>query len=77
MGRAGRLICSAFEKYLAAILYLKRVMSDDMLEPPKHIAQGKEIPDGVLVYRIFGPFFLAPQRRWKTRYHLSASGPRF
>jgi len=50
---------------LAAVLFIKRVSettevsrvtSDDMLERPEHVAQGKEIPDGVLVYRIFGPF---------------------
>jgi sulfate permease, SulP family len=50
---------------LAAILFIKRVAettevsrvtSEDMLERPEHIAQGKDIPDGVLVYRIFGPF---------------------
>lgn len=50
---------------LAAILYIKRVSettevsrvtSEDMLERPEHIAQGKVIPEGVLVYRIFGPF---------------------
>ena len=50
---------------LAAMLFIKRVSettevsrvtADDMLERPEHIAQGKHIPDGVLVYRIFGPF---------------------
>lgn len=50
---------------LAAILYIKRVSEttevsrvthEDMLERPEHIAQGKVIPEGVLVYRIFGPF---------------------
>jgi SulP family sulfate permease len=50
---------------LAAILYIKRVSettevsrvtAEDMLERPEHIAQGKVIPEGVLVYRIFGPF---------------------
>ena len=50
---------------LAAILFIKRVSEttevsrvthDDMLERPEHIAQGKTIPEGVLVYRIFGPF---------------------
>ncbi len=50
---------------LAAILYIKRVSEttevslvteNDMLERPEHIAQGKTIPDDVLVYRIFGPF---------------------
>ncbi|MBC2607796.1 SulP family inorganic anion transporter [Pelagicoccus albus] len=50
---------------LAAILFIKRVSQttevsqvtgNDMLERPEQIAQGKEIPEGVLVYRIFGPF---------------------
>jgi Sulfate permease and related transporters (MFS superfamily) len=50
---------------LAAILFIKRVsettevsrvLSNDELESPKQLAQGKDIPDGVVVYRIFGPF---------------------
>ncbi len=50
---------------LAAVLFIKRVSETtevsrvtdaDMLERPEHIAQGKPIPEGVLVYRIFGPF---------------------
>jgi len=50
---------------LAAMLFIKRVSettevsrvtAEDMLERPEHVAQGKEIPEGVLVYRIFGPF---------------------
>lgn len=50
---------------LAAILYIKRVSEttevsqvtgEDMLERPEQIAQGKTIPKGALVYRIFGPF---------------------
>ena len=50
---------------LAAVLFIKRVSettevgrvtTEDMLERPEHMAQGKEIPEGVLVYRIFGPF---------------------
>lgn len=50
---------------LAAMLFIKRVSdttevslvtSDDMLERPEHIAQGKTIPKDVLVYRVFGPF---------------------
>jgi len=50
---------------LAAILFIKRVSEttevsrvtgEDMLERPEHLAQGKHIPEGVLVYRIFGPF---------------------
>lgn len=50
---------------LAAILFIKRVSEttevsqvtdQDMLERPEQIAQGKEIPDEVIAYRIFGPF---------------------
>ncbi|GAB4251065.1 MAG: sulfate permease [Candidatus Methylacidiphilales bacterium] len=50
---------------LAAILFIKRVSEttevslvtqEDMLERPEHLAQGKDIPPGVLIYRIFGPF---------------------
>jgi SulP family sulfate permease len=50
---------------LAAILFIKRVsettevsqvFDSDVLESPEQLVSGKEIPDGVLVYRIFGPF---------------------
>ena len=50
---------------LAAMLFIKRiaettevsqVTTNDELERPEQIAQGKHIPAGVLVYRIFGPF---------------------
>jgi sulfate permease, SulP family len=50
---------------LAAVLFIKRVSettevslvtSNDVLESPEQLAQGKEIPENVLVYRIFGPF---------------------
>lgn len=50
---------------LAALLFIKRVAEttevsrvtrEDMLERPEHVAQGKDIPEGALVYRIFGPF---------------------
>jgi SulP family sulfate permease len=50
---------------LAAILFIKRVSETtevsrvtegDVLESPEQLACGKEIPEGVLVYRIFGPF---------------------
>lgn len=51
---------------LAAILFIRRmaettqvslVTPSDELETPEQVAHGKEIPEGVLVYRIFGPFF--------------------
>lgn len=50
---------------LAAMLFIKRVSqttevsqvtSEDVLERPEQIAQGKRIPEGVLVFRVFGPF---------------------
>ncbi|WPJ94099.1 SulP family inorganic anion transporter [Coraliomargarita algicola] len=50
---------------LAALLFIRRVSEttevsrvthNDVLESPEHVAQGKAIPEGVLVYRIFGPF---------------------
>ncbi|HEX5790302.1 MAG TPA: SulP family inorganic anion transporter [Luteolibacter sp.] len=50
---------------LAAMLFIKRVsettevtqvMAGDGVESPEHLVSGKEIPAGVLVYRIFGPF---------------------
>jgi SulP family sulfate permease len=51
---------------LAAILFIRRVAEtteisrvtdEDELETPEQLARGKRIPDGVVVYRIFGPFF--------------------
>jgi len=50
---------------LAAILFIKRVsettevsqvFESDVLESAEQLVAGKNIPDGVLVYRIFGPF---------------------
>lgn len=50
---------------LAAILFIRRVSettevsrvtANDVLEAPEQLAQGKDIPEGVVVYRIFGPF---------------------
>ncbi len=40
--------------------------SRTMLERPEQIAQGKIIPDGVLVYRIFGPFLFGAAEKWRT-----------
>lgn len=50
---------------LAAMLFIKRVsettevsqvFESDVLESPEQLVTGKVIPEGVLVYRIFGPF---------------------
>jgi sulfate permease, SulP family len=59
---------------LAAVLFIHRVSEttevslvtdEDVLESPQQIAQGKAIPKGVLVYRIFGPSSLARRKRWR------------
>lgn len=51
---------------LAAILFIKRIAETteiaqvttlDELETPEQLAHGKVIPEGVVVFRIFGPFF--------------------
>ncbi len=51
---------------MAAFLFIKRiaettevslVTTHDELETSEQLAHGKDIPKGVLVYRIFGPFF--------------------
>ncbi|MCD8481233.1 MAG: sodium-independent anion transporter [Verrucomicrobia bacterium] len=72
---------------LAAILYIKRVSettevslvtADDVLESPQQMVQGKEIPQGVLVYRIFGPFFVwCGGKRWRTLWRASTNGPKY
>jgi SulP family sulfate permease len=50
---------------LAAMLFIRRVsdttevspvLESDVLESPEQLVSGKQIPEGVLVYRIFGPF---------------------
>jgi len=70
---------------LAAMLFIKRVADttevskvtgDDMLERPEHIAQGKEIPEGVLVYRIFGPFLFGAAEKMEDALARIESWPR-
>jgi sulfate permease, SulP family len=60
---------------LAAILFIRRiaettevsrVTSSDELETQEQVAHGKEIPDGVLVYRIFGPFFFGAAEKMEN-----------
>ncbi len=62
---------------LAAILFIKRVAETteitrvdgrDTLEKPEHIAQGKDIPEGVVVYRIFGPFLFGAAEKMEDAY---------
>ena len=70
---------------LAAMLFIKRVSettevsrvtSDDMLERPEHVAQGKAIPDGVVVYRIFGPFLFGAAEKMEDALAQVADWPR-
>jgi len=67
---------------LAAILFMRRiaettevtlVTADDELETPEQVAHGKEIPDGVIVYRIFGPLFFGAAEKLEDA--LLAQGP--
>lgn len=60
---------------LAAMLYIRRisettevslVTDQDMLERPEHLAQGKTIPTGVRVYRIFGPFMFGAAEKMEA-----------
>lgn len=60
---------------LAAALFIKkvsdttevsRVTERDELESPEQLAHGKKIPDGVLVYRIFGPFLFGAAEKMEA-----------
>lgn len=70
---------------LAAILYIKRVSEttevslvthEDMLERPEQLAHGKKIPDGVLVYRIFGPFLFGAAEKMENALSSIGTWPR-
>lgn len=70
---------------LAAILFIKRVSEttevsrvteEDMLERPEHIAQGKSVPDGVVVYRIFGPFLFGAAEKMEDALAALGEWPR-
>jgi len=70
---------------LAAILFIKRVSQttevsrvteDDVLESPEQMAQGKIIPEGVLVYRIFGPFLFGAAEKMEDAMETMQKMPR-
>lgn len=70
---------------LAAILFIKRVAEttevslvtgDDLLERPEHIAQGKAIPEGAMVYRIFGPFLFGAAEKLEDAFSRIERWPR-
>lgn len=60
---------------LAAMLFIRRmadtteismVTTHDELETQEQVAHGKDIPEGVLVYRIFGPFFFGAAEKMEN-----------
>jgi SulP family sulfate permease len=70
---------------LAAVLFIHRVSEttevslvtdEDVLESPEQIAQGKKIPDGVLVYRIFGPFLFGAAEKMEDALQRIGKLPR-
>ena len=70
---------------LAAVLFIKRmaettevarVTAEDELETREQIAHGKDIPEGVVVYRIFGPFFFGAAEKMEDALLRSGALPR-
>jgi SulP family sulfate permease len=70
---------------LAAFLFIRRiaettevslVTANDELETPEQVAHGKVIPEGVLVYRIFGPFFFGAAEKMEDALERVGDLPR-
>ena len=70
---------------LAAVLFIKRmadtteitqVTAHDELETQEQIAHGKDIPAGVVVYRIFGPFFFGAAEKMEDALLRAGGLPR-
>ncbi len=70
---------------LAVILFIKRVsettevsrvFESDVLESPEQLMTGKTIPEGVLVYRIFGPFLFGAAEKMEDAIERVAELPR-
>jgi len=70
---------------LAAVLFIKRmadtteitqVTAHDELETHEQIAHGKDIPAGVVVYRIFGPFFFGAAEKMEDALLRAGNLPR-
>jgi SulP family sulfate permease len=70
---------------LAAMLFIRRVSEstevsrvtkDDALETQSHLAEGKDIPDGVMVYRIFGPFLFGAAEKMQDALERIGEFPR-
>lgn len=62
-----------FIQRVAATTEVSRVTATDELESPEQVAHGKNIPEGVLVYRIFGPFFFGAAEKMEDA--LTRIGP--
>ena len=69
---------------LAAILFIKRISETTQItavdpatdtEGAHHSLVGKEIPDGVLVFRVFGAFFFGVADRLETALHRADQEP--
>jgi SulP family sulfate permease len=70
---------------LAAILFIRRiaettevarVTADDELETPEQVAHGKDIPEGVIVYRIFGAFLFGAAEKMEDALERVGKLPR-
>lgn len=70
---------------LAAILFIRRVSEtteisrvthEDVLESPAQMAHGKKIPEGVVVFRIFGPFLFGAAEKMEDALQRIGELPR-
>eukprot|EP01031_Cornospumella_fuschlensis_P001280 gene1280-1599_t len=55
---------------------ITQVTAHDELETAEQIAHGKDIPEGVLVYRIFGPFFFGAAEKMEDALLRAGGLPR-
>lgn len=62
-----------FIKRMAETTEISRVTAHDELETLEQVAHGKDIPNGVVVYRIFGPFFFGAAEKMEDA--LLRTGP--
>jgi SulP family sulfate permease len=65
-----------FIRRIAETTEVSRVTSYDELETAEQVAHGKEIPEGVLVYRIFGPFFFGAAEKMEEAVESLGEMPR-
>jgi len=64
--QVGMLFAAAlFVTRVAKTTEVSRVTADDVLESPEQLVSGKDIPDGVLIYRVFGPFLFGAAEKMR------------